>query len=160
MSLYSQEHLKLLRNLLEFNVKFILIGGHAAIYYGVNRNTGDIDILVEPTKENGQRLLDALRKMELEIPKIAPEEFQSELVLSFGLSPDAADILTFTPGIEFNSAFRNAQIIDFSGLKIPVIDIKDLIKNKESLQRKGEKSLLDKYDAEVLKKILKRKDMD
>jgi hypothetical protein len=160
VSLYSQEHLKLLRNLLEFNVKFILIGGHAAIYYGVNRNTGDIDILVEPTKENGQRLLDALRKMELEIPKIAPEEFQSELVLSFGLSPDAADILTFTPGIEFNSAFRNAQIIDFSGLKIPVIDIKDLIKNKESLQRKGEKSLLDKYDAEVLKKILKRKDMD
>lgn len=160
MSLYSQEHLKLLRNLLEFKVKFILIGGHAAIYYGVNRNTGDIDILVEPTKENGQRLLDALRKMELEIPKISPEEFQSELVLSFGLSPDAADILTFTPGIEFNSAFRNAQVIDFSGLKIPVIDIRDLIKNKESLQRKGEKSLLDKYDAEVLKKILKRKDMD
>jgi hypothetical protein len=51
--------------------------------------------------------------MELAIPKIEPEEFQSELVLSFGLSPDAADILTFTTGIEFNATPRNAQVIDF-----------------------------------------------
>ena len=80
--------------------------------------------------------------------------------MSFGLPPDAVDILNYTPGIEFNSAFGNAQQIDFSGLKIPVIDIMDLIKNKEKLQRPGEKSLLDKYDAEVLKKILKRNEMD
>jgi hypothetical protein len=38
-----------------------------------------------------------------------------------------------------------------------IIDIDDLIKNKESLNRPGEKSLLDKYDAEVLKKIRKNK---
>jgi len=49
-------------------------------------------------------------------------------------------------------------VVDFSGLKIRIIDIRDLIKNKEQLQRKGEKSLLDKYYAEVLKKILKRKE--
>ena len=49
-----------------------------------------------------------------------------------------------------------SQKIDFSGLKIPIIDIRDLIKNKESLERPGEKSHLDKYDVEVLKKILKK----
>jgi hypothetical protein len=160
VSLYSDEHIHLLRNLLEFEVKFLLVGGHAAIYYGVNRNTGDLDILIEPTQENGRKLLRALVSVGLEVPTIDAKEFESELVLTFGLPPDAVDILNFTPGIEFQAAFENAQKIDFLGITIPVIDIHDLIKNKENLKREGEKSLLDQYDAEVLKKILKRKKMD
>jgi hypothetical protein len=160
MSFYSDEHIKLLKSLLAFQVKFILVGGHAAIYYGVNRNTGDLDILIEPTQQNGQRLLNALKSIGLEVPDIPLKEFETELVLSFGLEPDAVDILNFTPGIEFNSAFDKAHRVNFSELKIPIIDIRDLISNKEQLKRKGEKSLLDKYDAEVLKKILKRKEMD
>jgi hypothetical protein len=83
------------------------------------------------------------------VPAIDPKEFETELILSFGFPPDAVDILN-TPGIEFNSAFGNVQKIDFSGLKIPVIDIKDLIKNKERLQRPGEKSLLDKISVSQL----------
>ena len=79
-------------------------------------------------------------------------------MLTFGLEPEAVDILNFAPGIEFRSAYENAVEETFSGLKIGIIDIHDLIKNKEHLQRKGEKSLLDKYDVEVLKKILKRKE--
>lgn len=156
MSLYSGDHIKLLKCFLDSHVKFMLVGGHAAIYYGVNRNTGDLDILIEPTQENGLRLLTALKTMGLETPEIDPREFEGNLVLSFGLEPDAVDILNNTPGIEFSSAFQNANIMSFSGLNVPIIDIKDLIRNKELLQRPGEKSLLDKYDAEVLKKILKR----
>lgn len=157
MSLYSDDHIKLLKCFLESHVKFLLVGGHAAIYYGVNRNTGDIDILIEPTRENGERLLAALTKMGLELPDIEPGEFERNLVLSFGLEPDAVDILNNTPGIEFNVAFKNATFMSFSDLNIPIIDIRDLIKNKELLQREGEKSLLDKYDVEVLKKILKKR---
>lgn len=121
MNLYSKGHLQLLKSLLQHDVKFILIGGHAAIYYGVNRNTGDLDILIEP---------------------------------------DAVDILNYTPGIEFSSAYQNAHEINFSDLQFKIIDIHDLIRNKENLKREGEKSLLDQYDAEVLKKILKRKQED
>ena len=135
----------------------MLIGGHAAIYYGVNRNTGDLDILIEPSAENGSRLIESLKKTGLEVPEISPEEFENKLVLSFGLEPDAVDILNYTPGIEFNAAYKNALEVDFSGIKLKIIDIRDLIKNKENLKREGEKSHLDKYDVEVLKKILKTK---
>jgi hypothetical protein len=124
------------------------------------RNTGDLDILVEPTATNGQCVIDALRKIGLEVPDIKPEEFETELVLSFGFEPDATDILNYTPGIQFNEAYNNSHVVDFSDLKIHMIDIHDLIRNKESLQRKGEKSLLDRYDAEVLKKILRKKQGD
>lgn len=37
-----------------------------------------------------------------------------------------------------------------------MIDIRDLIKNKEALHQEGEKALMDKYDAEVLKKIIQK----
>jgi predicted nucleotidyltransferase len=156
MSLYSEDHIRLLKSLLKHDVKFIIIGGHAAIYYGVNRNTGDLDILIEATAENGNRLLAALKAIGLEVPDISSKEFEERLVLSFGLEPDAVDILNYTPGIEFGLAYENAKEIDFSGVKTKIIDIRDLIKNKEHLKREGEKSLLDQYDVEVLKKVLKK----
>jgi hypothetical protein len=157
MPLHSEEHIRLLKSLIRNEVKFLLIGGHAAIYYGVNRNTGDLDILIEPTRENGSRLIKALLEIGLEIPEIKPEEFEKELVLGFGFEPDAVDILNFTPGLDFTVTYQNSNMVDFEGLSIRVIDIRDLIKNKENLNRKGEKALMDKYDAEVLKKILKQK---
>ena len=133
---------------------------HAAIYYGVKRNTGNLDILIEPTKENGAKLIDALKENELEIPEIKPEEFEQKLVLAFGLEPDAVDILNYTPGLDFETTFRNSIEVDFSGLKVRMIDIRDLITNKEHLNREGEKSYLDKYDVEVLKKILQKRNTE
>jgi hypothetical protein len=138
------------------NVRFLIIGGHAAIYYGVNRNTGDLDILIEPTDENGDKLISALSDLKLDIPDIKKEEFLKPLVLSFGFEPDAVDIINFTPGILFEEVFSNSIKVSFAGLNVPMIDIRDLIKNKESLNRQGEKSHLDKYDVEVLKKILQK----
>ena len=157
MSLHSKEHTRFLKSLLKHKVKFLLIGGHAAIYYGVRRNTGDLDILIEPTKDNGAKLIAALKENELEIPEIKPEEFEQKLVLAFGLEPDAVDILNYTPGLDFETTFQNSILVDFSGLKVHMIDIRDLIRNKEQLNREGEKSYLDKYDIEVLKKILQKK---
>lgn len=158
MNPYSEEHTRLVKSLLKHRVKFIVVGGYAAIYYGVNRNTGDLDILIEPTAENGKLLIAALKENGLDVPEILPDEFERELVLSFGLAPDAVDILNLTPGLEFKSAYKNSVEETFSGLTIRIIHIRDLIRNKEQLQRKGEKSLLDKYDVEVLKKILKSKE--
>jgi hypothetical protein len=72
-------NIRLLESLLKFQVRFILVGGHAAIYHGVNRNTGDLDILIEPTAENGKRLVLALRNSGLEVPELLPEEFEKQL---------------------------------------------------------------------------------
>jgi predicted nucleotidyltransferase len=150
----------LLRALNNHKVRYILIGGHAAIFYGVRRNTGDLDIFIEATLKNGELLLEALKSIGLEVPEFQPEEFTQKLVLSFGLEPDAVDILNYTPGIEFNSAYIKAQDVNFEGVNTKILDIRDLIKNKESLNREGEKSLLDQYDVEVLKRILRDKNQD
>ena len=45
------------------DVKYLVIGGIAAVLYGVPRATFDLDILIEPTNENAQKLLDALSEL-------------------------------------------------------------------------------------------------
>lgn len=108
MSLHSRSHLSFLKALQKHHVKFLLIGGHAAIYYRVNRNAGDLDILIEPTSGNEINIIKALNSLKLEVPEILPQEFESPLVLSFGFEPDAIDILNYTPGVEFNQVFNNS----------------------------------------------------
>lgn len=114
---FDNEHVAFLESLNKNLVKYVIIGGHASIYHGVNRNTGDLDILIEPSVENGHKLLKALHSLKLDVPEITDQEWTSQLVLSFGFEPDAIDILN----------------------------------------RAGEKSFLDKYDIEVLKRIIDRK---
>ncbi len=41
-------------------VKYVVIGGVASVLYGVPRVTFDLDILIEATPENAERLLAAL----------------------------------------------------------------------------------------------------
>lgn len=47
-------------SLQKYNVRYVTIGGVAAILHGVPRTTFDLDILIEATLENAQHLLDAL----------------------------------------------------------------------------------------------------
>ena len=143
--------------MIENGVKFLIVGGQAAIYYGVRRGTGDLDLLIEPTRENGEKILNAFHQLNLIVDEIKPEEFEQPLFFGLGFEPDAVDILTTTPGIDFQSAYDNAQEIQDTDIVIKIISIGDLIKSKESLNRGEEKSLMDKYDVAVLKKIMRRK---
>jgi predicted nucleotidyltransferase len=47
-------------SLQKHQVKYLIIGGIAAVLYGVPRATFDLDILIEATPGNARRLLDAL----------------------------------------------------------------------------------------------------
>jgi hypothetical protein len=154
---FDSEHVTFLNALHKFLVKYVVIGGHAAIYYGVNRNTGDLDILIEPTVQNGHRLINVFNFLKLDVPTINDAEWTTPLVLSFGFEPDAIDILNYSPGISFDEVYKNSINVNQGGVEILIIDIRDLIKNKEALNRTGEKAHLDKYDIEVLKRIIEKR---
>lgn len=130
------------------------MGGHAAVFYGVRRTTSDIDILVRPTLENGTKILKAFKDLKLEAEGIQPGDFAAEQVFTFGMEPDAVDILTFSRGVSTEDIFENASHIKIDDLSLRIIDIKDLIKNKESLKRGTEKNLVDQQDIVALRRIL------
>lgn len=157
MSFFGKTHERLLRKFILHGVDFVLMGGHAVVFYGVRRTTSDIDILVRPTKSNGDRILLAFKDLKLEIDGVRPEDFENDQVFTFGMEPDAVDIMNFSRGVLLADIFKNASLKKIDDLKIKIIDIRDLLKNKESLDRKGEKSLTDQQDILALRRILKAK---
>ncbi|MBX2899207.1 MAG: hypothetical protein KF775_06140 [Cyclobacteriaceae bacterium] len=155
MSLFSPFHEKLVRTLLKNGVNFVIIGGFAAIYYGVSRGTGDLDLLIEPSRENGQRLLNSFQELGLDNGDLQPEEFEKPLFLAFGFEPNAVDVLTFTPAVNYRQASESSQIFTIGNDQIPIISIDLLIENKKNLNRTGPKGLLDEYDVQELTRLKK-----
>ena len=157
MSFFSKNHERILRKFIHHGVEFVLIGGHAVVYYGVRRTTADIDILVRPTIENGEKLLKAFKSLELEVEDIEANDFAKNQVFSFGMEPDAVDIINFSVGVTVDNIFRNAVQGRIDDLVFKIIDIRDLLKNKEALQRPPERNLVDQQDILALRRILKLK---
>jgi predicted nucleotidyltransferase len=155
MPFFNRTHERILRKFLFRRVDFVLMGGHAAVFYGVRRTTSDIDILVRPTLENGHRIIEAFQDLKLEIDSIQPSDFTTEQLFTFGAEPNAVDILNFSKGVSLESIFENAIHKKIDGFAIKIIDIRDLVRNKESLNRKGEKNLTDQQDILALRRILK-----
>jgi hypothetical protein len=56
----NDDFLDLLRELTKSEARFIVVGAYAMAVHGTPRSTGDIDIWIEPTATNAQRVWQAL----------------------------------------------------------------------------------------------------
>ncbi len=127
--------------LLAFNkaeVDYILVGGYAVIYHGYNRTTGDMDVWVNPTKENYQKLLLAFSDFGLSTFDMTEEKFlgiDANDVFTFGRPPVRIDILTFVKGLVFADTFQHASMCQFDSIPVRMIDFRDLIAAKKAANR-------------------------
>ena len=102
-----------------------------------------------------RRIIKAFRSLKLQVQDIEPADFTGEQVFSFGMEPDAVDILTFSRGVSLDEVFKNAVKTKIDDLDLKIIDIRSLLKNKEGIQRLEEKGLVDQQDILALKRIIK-----
>jgi hypothetical protein len=51
-NILNQDFSEFIVSLNKNNVEYLLVGGFAVIYHGYNRTTGDIDVWVNPTKDD------------------------------------------------------------------------------------------------------------
>lgn len=151
--LAQKDFYDMLRIFNEENVQYLLVGGLAAILHGYERITKDIDLLVWPNKDNSVRIMKALESFGAPLHDISAEDFEKEgTVFQIGVQPIRIDIITQIVEVNFEDAYKNAQIVEINELKIPLISIPDLIRNKKAAGRRK-----DLDDAEHLEVILKRR---
>ena len=130
-----QDFLKALNN---NDVDYILLGGYAVILYGYSRTTGDMDIFVRKTKENYQKIKQAFGEFRMPVFDMTEENFLNNKemdVFTFGVPPVSIDILTDSKALEFETAFRKTTIHEIDEIKIRVIHINDLIRQKKAVNR-------------------------
>lgn len=116
-------------------VKYVVIGGIAAILYGVPRATFDLDILIEATPGNAQRLLDAMLEAGLGTAAlISSEELVAHEITVFK-DRVRIDVQTTTPGLRFEDAWRNREMMEYQGQTFYVASRTDLIASKRAAGR-------------------------
>jgi len=137
-NLFNPDFKDFIETLNLFRVDYLLVGGYAVIIYGYYRTTGDLDIWVNPTKENYKKLSMAFAKFGLPIDAIGEDQFIDPIqadVFSFGRPPVSIDILTQVKGINFEESFAVSNMDDSQGFKINVINYQHLINAKKAAGR-------------------------
>ena len=123
------------RSFQRHEVKYVVIGGIAAILHGVPRATFDLDIFIETTPENAKRLLDALLDAGLGTAALtSPGDVLANEITVFK-DRVRIDVQTSTPGLQFARAWANRKTVTYQGQEFFILSKDDLVRSKRAAGR-------------------------
>lgn len=142
---------KLLAGMARAGVDFAVVGGVAVILNGYHRQTRDADIIVNPSPDNVQRLLDYLANWgegwarELTMDDFeALDEGSLRVMEEFDL-----DIFVKLRGRSLDDFRPRLRYLESDDVRIPILSPEDLIHCKETSWRDK-----DKLDVAAMKQVL------
>ncbi|MGH9508734.1 MAG: DUF6036 family nucleotidyltransferase [Terriglobales bacterium] len=116
-------------------VRYVVIGGIAAVLHGVPRATFDLDILIESTPQNASNLLKALEDAKLGTAALTTAEDLLAHEITVFQDFVRIDVQTSTPGLSFEDAWSRLRPMEFEGQKFYVVSRDDLIASKKASGR-------------------------
>lgn len=154
---------RIFRALDDHDVAFVVVGGSAAILWGAQRGTRDVDCVAEWSVENHRRLCDALRQMgnprlriegvdddaalELSRQLLHPDFFARTAVSTWRTDSGSIDVLSEIPGVDgrpvpYVELRARATFAPTSELRIPVASLDDIIDSKTHANRAKDRDAL------------------
>lgn len=125
-----------LRLLDDHDVRYLIVGGYAVGFHGYPRSTGDMDVWVETTPENADRLVDVLKEFGFDVPDLEPGLFlESDRVIRMGHPPLRIELLTSVSGVSFSKSFRTRVQDTIEGVPVCFIGLEKLKENKQASGR-------------------------
>ena len=134
-------------------VRYLVIGGYAVSIHGYPRSTKDMDICIEMSEENAQKMVRVIEDFGFGSLHLTESDFLSKnFITQLGYDPLRIDILNDLDGVTFEEAWQNRKIVNISGVEINFIGYNELLKVKEKAGRPQ-----DIADISMLKKRNKSK---
>lgn len=143
-----QDHLDIYKSLNVHHVKYLVIGGVAAIFYGSPRMTKDLDLFIEATSPNAAKLLEALAAAGVGTATLTTPKKILANELTVLEDYVRVDVLTRIKGLTFQEAWPKRLMRMLGGVRVPVVSLDQLIQSKQASARS-----LDLQDVETLRKI-------
>ena len=142
--------LKLCRGLNDAGAGYIVIGGMAMVQAGFVRTTEDIDLLIDSSAGNQERV----RRGLMQLPDQAVRDLASDDVDKYSVVRVAdefvVDLMKSACGIGYEEAKAYVTFVDIGGVKIPFASPELLWKLKQTRREKDQLDLL--FLRELLKK--------
>ena len=145
----QKDYEELLELFNKHKVVYCIVGAYAVAFHARPRYTKDLDILVKPERENGVRIVNALREFGFQSPDLTEKDFSRKgKIIQLGYEPVRVDIVTSIDGCTFTEIWKNRQRGMYGKEKVSFIGMKELMKNKKAAGRKQ-----DQADLEILRAI-------
>jgi hypothetical protein len=113
-----------------------VVGGYAVAFHGRPRFTKDIDVFIEPSPENAERLLIALADFGFGSLGLTIADFAAPgKIVQLGIAPNRIDLLTEIDGVTFADAWARRVPGPFGSATVDYISLADLIRNKQTSAR-------------------------
>ncbi len=129
-------------------VDYLLIGGYALYALGYQRGTTDIDIVLRPTVEQGERAKRALLLLPDGVAEdLMPEWFAEGETIRLA-DAFVVDLMFNACGQTYQTLQAHAITVDLEGVPVHTIDIEGMLKTKQTSRDK------DRMDRVVLERAL------
>lgn len=129
--------------------RYLIVGAHAMAVHGVPRGTQDIDLWIEPTTQNADKIWTALTRFGAPLTDlgITLDDLQRpDMVIQLGLPPNRIDLLTSVSGLpDFTHAWTHRIECTFDGVPAAFLGRQELLQSKRAAGR-----LKDLSDLEAL----------
>lgn len=145
--LTSPDFKELLKIFEKHKIRYLIVGGYAVMKYSEPRFTKDLDVFIATDQENAKSVYLALKEFGAPLENLSSDDFAHEgYFYQMGRPPLRVDIMMSIPGVEFDMAWKNREMVELDNLKVFFISRSDLIRAKEASERPQ-----DKIDIEKLK---------
>lgn len=92
----------------DHKVRYCIVGSFALAYHAKPRYTKDMDIFIEPTEANAERVLQALEELGLEMLNLTVSDFlDKDQIIQIEYEPVRIDLLTDLSGCTFQEVWEN-----------------------------------------------------
>lgn len=141
----------LCRDLNTAGARYMVIGGMAVIQAGFPRATADIDLLVDTSPENQDRVRRALMKLpDQAVRDMAASDLDTYAVVRVA-DEFVVDLMKAACGIAFAEAIPEVEIVEVDGVPIPFASPELLLRMKDTYREK------DKLDRTFLSQLVARR---
>ena len=150
----SRDYEEFLESLNAHDVRYLVVGAHAVAFHARPRATKDLDILIEPTTENAQKTLAAIRDFfgGSDLGLSAADLVKADMVIQLGVAPSRIDLLASLAAIrDFQAAWEARSQGRFGEVPTQYLSLDDLLREKEKAGRDQ-----DRADLQALRRVKRR----
>jgi hypothetical protein len=130
--MFSQDFKEFVELLIKHNASYLIVGGYAVGMHGHPRYTGDLDIWLDPTVANAEKIVRCVNEFGFSSFNLQTEDFTKEgNVIQLGYPPLRIDLLTEIDGVSFDECYQNRKEVVIEDIMVNFIGYHDLLKNKK-----------------------------
>ena len=131
------------------DVDYLIVGAHSLAFHSRPRYTGDLDVLIRPSKSNAALLIALLNEFGFGESKFSPSDFsEGDQIIQLGRAPNRIDVLTSLTGVSTDDAFSGKVAAKIDGIPVFVLGRQHLIQNKRAVGRPQDLADLNELEQE------------